>query len=274
MAGNIQAGEWLERIARAKRLELEELKRRLPLAELEKRVAPRAPGIFKSVLLERREGVLDCAIIAELKKASPSRGVIARVYDPAVIARSYERAGARAVSVLTDTQFFQGSLDDLQTVEEAVVIPTLRKDFTLDAYHVYEAAAAQADAILLIAALLEGDELARLRELAASLGMDALVEVHTKDELKAAQDAGAEIVGVNNRNLRTFEVSVKTSLELIDDVPDGVCAVSESGLRNGHMLRELREAGFDAFLIGESFMETPDPGATLAKLLADVAKPE
>jgi indole-3-glycerol phosphate synthase len=271
MPGNPQPAEWLDRIVRAKRLELAESQRRVPLTHLEKRIERRQAGVFKSVLVERREGALDCAVIAELKKASPSRGVIRSDYDPPAIARSYERAGARAVSVLTDREFFQGSLNDLTAVEEAVVIPTLRKDFTLAEYHVYEAAAARADAVLLIVAILTADELTRLRELATELGMDALVEVHTEEELKIARDAGGEIIGVNNRNLKTFEISLTTSLELIDSIPDTVVAVSESGLRDAARLQQLREAGFDAFLIGESFMSAPDPGAALARLLSGVA---
>jgi len=270
MAGQPQQDDILDRIARAKRVELEKLRDTVPQSALEQKVTPRDPGRFRSALLEQRAGQSGCAVIAESKKASPSRGVICADYDPVRIALGYERAGARAVSVLTDTEFFQGSLDDLRQVKAAVKIPILRKDFTLDEYHIYEAAAAGADAILLIVAILKPADIPNFMQLSKSLGMDALVEVHTAGELKIAADAGAEIIGVNNRDLKTFEVSLQTSLQLIAFIPDNCVAVSESGLRTAGDLERLRRAGFDAFLIGERFMSEKDPGAALEHLLSGV----
>jgi indole-3-glycerol phosphate synthase len=264
----------LERIVRAKRAELAEARARVPQAALEKKISARTPGLFRNALLEGKSSPPGFAVIAELKKASPSRGVICNEYDPAAIARSYERAGASALSVLTDREFFQGSLDDLRQVEEAVLIPLLRKDFTLAEYHVYEAAAAGANAVLLIAAILTPEEVSSFLRLGKKLGLDALVEVHTQTELEVALESGAEIVGVNNRNLKTFEVSLKTSMELIDYMPDNVIAVSESGLREPEDLVRLSEAGFDAFLIGERLMSEPDPGGALAHLLSRAAHGE
>jgi indole-3-glycerol phosphate synthase len=267
MTGTAQPENILERIARAKRAELETLRAAVPQSELEKKVAPRASGVFRKALLERHPGQPDCAVIAEAKKASPSRGLLCPDYDAARIARSYERARARAVSVLTDREFFQGSLDDLRHAKAVVSLPVLRKDFTLDEYHVYEAAAAGADAVLLIAALLSPPEISQLLRVSERLGLDALVEVHTAPELRAALQAGARLIGVNNRNLKTFEVSLQTSIELIESIPDDCVAVSESGLRSGADLARLQAAGFDAFLIGELFMTQPDPGAALRQLL-------
>jgi indole-3-glycerol phosphate synthase len=267
MPGKLQPDDILDRIARTKRTELAKLRAEVPQSVLEKQVTPRTPGSFRKALTERRAGQQECVVIAEAKKASPSRGVLCADYDPVRIARGYERAGARALSVLTDKEFFQGSLDDLRKVKAAVSLPVLRKDFTLDEYHVYEAAAAGADAILLIGAILRSEEISDLHKVSKSLGLDALVEVHTADELKVAIAAGAEIIGVNNRNLKTFEVSLNTSLDLIDSIPDQCIAVSESGLRTAADLERLQAAGFDAFLIGERFMAEPDPGTALQQLL-------
>jgi len=271
MAGQPPRQDILERIARAKRAELEKLRAAVPQSALEKKVTPRAPGRFRSALIERRGEQSEYAVIAELKKASPSRGVICADYDPVRIARGYERAGARAISVLTDVEFFQGSIDHLKQVRAAVSIPILRKDFTLDPYHVYEAAAAGADAVLLIVAILKPADLSNLLRLGHTLGLDALVEVHTAEELKIAAGAGAEIIGVNNRDLKTFEVSLNTSLDLIEYIPDNCVAVSESGLRDAGDLERLRAAGFDAFLIGERFLSEKDPGAALHLLLRGAA---
>lgn len=260
---------WLERIVRAKRAELEQTRTQVPQSVLEKLVSPRLPGAFRRALLARGDGQPDLAIIAELKQASPSRGTLCARYDPGTSARSYQQAGARALSVLTDREFFHGSLEHLRQAKAVISLPVLRKDFTLADYQVYEAAAAGADAVLLIAAILEPAELARLTALSRTLGLDALVEVHTAEELRVALDAGADLVGINNRNLRTFEVSLDVSFTLIDQIPEEVVAVSESGLRTAEDLQRLRAAGFDAFLIGERFMTEPDPGAALARLLSE-----
>ena len=274
MTGKPQQDPILDRIVRAKCAELEIARAQIPQAALEKMVTPRAAGTFQKALVEKRDLRPGYAVIAELKRASPSRGVICKDYDPVRIARGYERAGARALSVLTDREFFQGSLDHLKQVKAAVSLPALRKDFTLDPYHVCEAAAAGADAILLIVAILKPAEISTLLRLGKSLGLDALVEVHTRPELEVALEAGAEMIGVNNRDLKTFEVSLNTSLELIEYIPDDIIAVSESGLRTTAELSRLRAAGFDAFLIGERFMSEPDPGAALQRMLSGAPSPE
>jgi indole-3-glycerol phosphate synthase len=271
--GTQHAAQFLSRIVHAKRLELAAAKLRVPRKELEKQIRPRSPGAFRSALLTTT-GQSDCAIIAELKKASPSRGMLREEYDPVAITQGYKAAGARALSVLTDCQFFQGSLDDLRQAKAATSLPVLRKDFTLAEYHIYEAAAAGADAVLLIVAILEPLELAAMIKAAHGLGLDALVEVHTADELRVAVDAGSDIIGVNNRDLRTFQVSLDVSLKLADAIPDHAVAISESGIRTADDIERLRSAGFDAFLIGERFMAEADPGEALGRLLADVSSRE
>jgi indole-3-glycerol phosphate synthase len=206
------------------------------------------------------------AIISEIKKASPSKGVLAEHFDPAAIARLYAAGGASALSVLTDREFFQGSLADLQAARAATAVPVLRKDFTIHETHVIEAAAHGADAILLIAAILDESDLRRFRELAALYSMDGLVEVHDQPELDRALASGAEIVGVNNRNLHTFEVTLETSLRLSEKIPSSVVKVSESGIDSSSKVKQLSNAGFQAFLIGEHLMKSPDPAAALREL--------
>lgn len=206
------------------------------------------------------------AVISEIKKASPSKGVLAADFDPVRIAGLYETGGAAALSVLTDERFFQGSLNDLIAARAAVQIPVLRKDFTLEPFHVYEAAADGADAILLIAALLDSTQLRDLRELAESLGMSALIEVHDGEELDSAIASGAMIIGVNNRDLRTFEVRIETSLRLADRMPSGAITVSESGIHCHADVERLRAAGYKAFLVGEHLMKSGDPSRALREL--------
>jgi indole-3-glycerol phosphate synthase len=208
------------------------------------------------------------AIIAEIKKASPSRGILAADFDPARTARQYEHGGAAALSVLTDEPFFQGSLPDLQCAKAACSLPVLRKDFTIVPEQVLEAAAHDADAILLIAAILTGQEMRDYREAAARFGMAALVEVHNREEIELALDSGAQIIGVNNRDLATFEVSLETSLQLAEFIPDGVLRVSESGIHNAADIAALRAAGYTAFLVGEHLMKAADPEAALRELAA------
>ena len=207
------------------------------------------------------------AIIAEIKKASPSRGVMQPDFHPAFLGHAYEQGGAACLSVLTDKQYFQGSLRDLEAARAAVAIPVLRKDFVIDRVQIFEAAAHGADAILLIAAILDNEELGGFRELAASLGMDALVEVHNQHELQKAIDSGAEMIGVNNRDLETFEVSLDTSLRLSYLLPTNTIRVSESGIHTRADLDVLRGAGFEAFLVGESLMRSSDPVLALRALL-------
>jgi len=208
------------------------------------------------------------AIIAEAKKASPSRGVLAPDFDAARIAAAYERGGAAAVSVLTDEAFFQGSLADLEAARAAVSLPVLRKDFTIAPEHILEAAAHGADAILLIAAILNEREIRDFREAAARFRITALVEVHNRRELDVAVAAGSDIIGVNNRDLTTFEVTLETSLRLAEHMPSGAILVSESGIHDAADIARLRAAGYHAFLVGEHLMKSPDPAAALAQLVA------
>jgi indole-3-glycerol phosphate synthase len=244
---------------------------REPMAALAKRAEAMStrPGRFREALAARGR----VRIIAECKRRSPSRGVLRARYDAAVIAESYARAGAAAISVLTEPTFFDGSLDDLKAVRASVDVPILRKDFVVARYQLMEARAAGADAVLLIAAALSRHELKTLVDEATLAGLDALVEVHDRDELSAAVDAGAAIIGVNNRNLRTLEVRLGVSEELASHVPRGVIAVSESGLKGPEDLTRLGRAGYSAFLIGERFMTEPDPGVALRALLDAVTRP-
>lgn len=208
------------------------------------------------------------AIISEIKKASPSRGVLIEDFRPAELARQYEQGGAAALSVLTDRDFFQGNVSDLVAARAACDLPVLRKDFTLTDYHVLEAAASGADAILLIVAILDEAELRDLRELATEFGMTALVEVHDRAELEIALQSGAQIVGINNRDLRTFKVSLDTSLNLASGIPADVIKVSESGIVSAGDIRRLMNAGFDAFLVGEHLVKSGDAARALEELVA------
>ena len=211
----------------------------------------------------RLKSDLQINIIAEFKRQSPSKGAINSGTDPVTMARAYESAGAAAVSILTEEDYFDGSLDDLRAVRSAIRLPILRKDFIFDEYQIYESAAAGADALLLIVAVLNDETLVRLRTLTEDeLGMDALVEVHTRDELQRAINAGARLIGVNNRDLRTFNVSVTTSAELAQVAPAEVILVSESGLQPEEV-RALRAIGYKGFLVGEALMRAADPGAML-----------
>jgi indole-3-glycerol phosphate synthase len=210
-------------------------------------------------------------VIAEHKRRSPSRGAIREDLAPADVARRYEAAGAAALSVLTDEPFFGGRLEHLREARAATALPALRKDFVVDPWQVAEARAAGADAVLLIVAALADDELLTLLDEAREIGVDALVEVHDQRELERALDAGARVVGVNNRDLRTLSVSLETSLALAPRIPDDVVAVAESGIKSGQDLKRLREAGFDACLVGEHLMAAPDPGAALRRLLEETA---
>jgi indole-3-glycerol phosphate synthase len=232
------------------------------LAERAARTTAR-PGRFLAALT--RPGPVN--VIAECKRRSPSRGVLRADYDAASIARAYESAGAAAISVLTEPTFFDGSLADLAAVRAAVELPVLRKDFVVSEYQLLEARAAGADAVLLIVAALARGDLRRLLKQAAALGLEALVEVHDRGELDVALDAGAALVGVNNRNLRTLAVDVRASEDLIARIPSGVVAVSESGLKSAGDLARLGRLGYRAFLIGERLMTDLDPGGALRRLL-------
>lgn len=229
--------------------------------EAETRMASRRD--FRAALTARTP-----AIIGEVKKASPSKGLLCDAFDPAGIAAQYEAGGAAALSVLTDESFFQGSLRDLEAARAGVSLPVLRKDFTIATSHVLEAAAHGADAILLIAAILTEREMRDFREAAARYRMAALVEVHNRSELEIAVAAGSDLIGVNNRDLGTFEVSLDTSLRLAEHMPRGALLVSESGIRDAADLARLRAAGYRAFLVGEHLMRADDPAAALRKLVA------
>jgi indole-3-glycerol phosphate synthase len=238
-----------------------------PLDELARRAAAVTPrrGSFKTALT--RSGRVN--IIAECKRRSPSRGVLKADYDPASIATGYDRAGAAAISVLTEPAFFDGHLDHLAAVRAVTDLPLLRKDFVVDRYQILEARAAGADAILLIVAALTPPALKELHEAATHEGLDVLVEIHDLFELPIALDAGASIIGVNNRNLRTLAVNTEVSREAVELIPDDIVAVAESGLTTGADLRALAGAGYDAFLMGERFMATADPGRALADVMKD-----
>jgi indole-3-glycerol phosphate synthase len=246
--------------------EVSERSARLPLRELSARVAdaPETRGFADA--LHRKIAAGDAAVIAEVKKASPSKGVIRPDFHPAEIARSYERGGAACLSVLTDVDFFQGSDAYLREARAACSLPVLRKDFVIDAWQVYEARALGADCILLIVAALGDAALAELSGLAMDLGMDVLVEVHDIDELERALQVPVPLVGVNNRNLRTFDVSLDTTSALKTAVPPDRLLVTESGIHTPADVARMRLEGVNAFLVGESFMRAPDPGAELQRL--------
>ncbi len=258
----------LETILARKRQEVAERKAHLPLAQLRRRAAAAAPARGFAAALRARRGN---AVIAEIKQASPSKGLIRADFHPAELARSYARGGATCLSVLTDVDFFQGSDAYLGEARAACALPVLRKDFTVDPYQVHEARAIGADAILLIAAALDNAELVRLHGLALDSGLDVLVEVHNAVDLRRALTlTGHErtLVGINNRHLGTFETSIETTLLLRPDVPAERLVVTESGIATRDDVARLRAARVDAFLIGEAFMRAADPGAELARLFA------
>ena len=237
------------------------------LAALERAAANHSPRGFEQRLRQVSQGGV--AIIAELKKASPSKGLIRSDFDPAALARELEQAGAAALSVLTDEQFFQGSLHNLQQASSATALACLRKDFIVDEFQILEARANRADAILLIVAALSQQELVSLARCAGSYQLDVLCEAHDDQELDRALDAGCQLIGINSRDLRTFEVSLDTAFRLADKIPDGCLAVAESGIHSGADLARLRAAGYDAFLIGESLMKLERPGKALINLLEE-----
>lgn len=267
MSANANTGTVLDRILEARRAEVEHRKRVLPETALKYGVKAATPLRNFSAAFEREA----LNVVAELKPASPSRGVLRDPFEPVALAQALESAGASALSVLTEGEFFRGSLKHLRDARKAIQLPVLRKDFIFDPWQVWETRANDADSFLLIVAVL-GDALLRdLIVLGRELGMEPLVEVHTGEELDRALAAGARILGVNNRDLKTLTVRVETSFELIGRIPDDCFAVSESGLRTHDDLTKLRTAGFDAFLIGTHLMLSPDPAAALAALLAPAA---
>lgn len=254
----------LDKIVTHKREELKETKRRLPIAEVKGRIvdADATRGFAAKVAAGG-----DIKLIAEVKKASPSKGVIREDFDPVAIAKSYEAAGASCISVLTESKFFQGNLEYLGSIRQAVGLPLLRKDFIIEEYQIYEARAAGADAILLIAAYLDRRQMEDFLGISRRLGMDTLVESHTYKELDKALLAGATLVGINNRDLKTFNINLHITLDLLRDVPDDRLVVSESGIGTREDVVKLQQAGVDAILVGESLMREPDVGRKVKELL-------
>ncbi|HUN86891.1 MAG TPA: indole-3-glycerol phosphate synthase TrpC [Terracidiphilus sp.] len=266
----------LDTILASTRATVAAAKTQVSLRDLERQTAKHQPRGWATAL--RRQAANGLAVIGEIKKASPSKGLIRADFDVEWLARRYEEGGAAALSVLTDEPYFQGSLKNLEIASHAVALPCLRKDFMVDEYQVVQALAHCADAILLIAAAVTDAELVRFANAAHGLRLDVLVEVHTAGELDRVLDvlgeSGADAIGVNNRDLKTFDVRLETSLELVERIPASVVRVAESGISTAENLRRMRAAGFDAFLIGEGLMRPADPGMALASLLAEaVAKP-
>src|SRR6266571_9406622 len=263
LSAKVKTGTVLDRILESRRAAVEHRKKVLPETALRYGAKAATPLRDFSAALTRH-GI---NIIAELKAASPSRGVLREKFDAAALARTLEAAGAVALSVLTEEEFFRGSLKNLRDARRAVGLPVLRKDIIFDPWQVWEARANDADSFLLIVAALDDVRLRELISLGRELGMEPLVEVHTAEELTRALSAGARIIGVNNRDLKTLEVRPETSFELIGRIPHDCIAVSESGLRTHDDLAKLRAAGFDAFLVGTHLMLAPDPAAALSALL-------
>jgi indole-3-glycerol phosphate synthase len=262
---SVAGPDLLATIVAAARTRVDAQSERVPLETLRAQAerAPAAAGFRTALARADRLNV-----IAECKRRSPSRGILRREYDPVEIARAYEHAGAAAISVLTEPTFFDGELDHLRAVRRAVGVPLLRKDFIVCAYQLWEARAAGADAVLLIVAALPEGQLEALLTAARAIGLDVLVEVHDQPELDRALAAGADLVGVNNRNLRTLAVDIDASRRLAPLLPSHVIGVAESGLRTAEDLRALRELGYRAFLIGERLMAAPDPGAALSEMVS------
>lgn len=263
------SGGILDKIVRAKVQRLEEAMRRTPVEELARDATACALSRAAKSMTAALRSKERINIIAEIKRRSPSKGIIRGDFNPEWIAERYAMSGAAAISVLTEEDFFEGSLEHLHAVRARVDSPLLRKDFVFDEYQLYEALKAGADAVLLIAAILEDVLLAQLIALARELGLDALVEVHSADEMRRAVGAGASIIGINNRDLTTFNVDLKTSIELARLAPQDAILVSESGINTGDDIRRLREADFNAFLVGEHLMRADDPGEALQQLLAE-----
>ncbi|OXM16637.1 indole-3-glycerol phosphate synthase TrpC [Paenibacillus herberti] len=263
---------FLERIVQTKKNEVGELARSFNLNTYEREISGLEPcrGFIRSVTIERHR---DTGLIAEVKKASPSKGLIREDFHPVELARTYEQAGADCISVLTDRDYFQGAPEYLTSIRGAVSLPLLRKDFLIDYRQVYEARIIGADAVLLIAAILKRSELKALHEIAESIGMDVLVEVHDEREMDLVLDVGiAKLVGINNRNLHTFETSLETTERLMRMVPAGVSVISESSISQPEDIEYIRGTGASGVLVGEHFMRQLDPGEAVEQLLGPVTK--
>lgn len=259
---------FLDRMVAATRARVTEVKRRADLRKVETRAGQHTPRGFRRALVAKSQSSV--AMIAELKKASPSKGLLRAEFRPAELARELEAAGAAALSVLTDEEFFQGSLGNLREAAAAVKIPCLRKDFIVDEFQLVEARANAADAVLLIVAALTSQELAKLASSARSQRLDVLCEVHDGEELQRALDVGCDLIGVNTRDLRTFQVNLETAFRLVERLPGNVVRVAESGIQSAEDVSRLRNAGYDAFLIGESLMRAERPGEALRELMTPV----
>jgi indole-3-glycerol phosphate synthase len=261
----------LAQIVTATRRRMEQSRAAADMRELERKAEKHVPRGFRRALeAQGRNGI---AVISELKKASPSRGLIRADFNPSALAEELELAGAAALSVLTDEEFFQGLLRNLEIASGSVKLPCLRKDFIVDEFQLLEARASCADAILLIVAALQQQELTLLAQQAEKFGLDVLCEVHDEAELRRALNAGCDLIGVNSRDLRTFKVDLATAFKLVEAMPKNVLAVAESGIHNGEDIARLRAAGYGAFLIGESLMKEKSPGGALKKLLAEASAP-
>jgi indole-3-glycerol phosphate synthase len=258
----------LKKIVARKHQEVAERLERFSIDDLKQQIAQASPvrGFVKSIKKKLSNG--ETAVIAEVKKASPSKGLLRENFNPAEIAASYEAGGAACLSVLTDKDFFQGSEAYLKQARTACKLPVIRKDFIVDPYQVYEARAIGADCILLIVAALDDETLQGLYQLAGELGLDVLVEVHDADELERALRLDLALIGINNRDLRTFDTSLKTTVDLLEHIPDGIIVVSESGLHKPKDISMLKEHQVHTFLIGEAFMRCDDPGEALKRLIA------
>jgi indole-3-glycerol phosphate synthase len=258
----------LKKIIARKEEEIAGARRRVSLEELRESLEDKSPPRGFVAALKKKIARGDPGVIAEIKKASPSKGVLREDFHPADIARSYAEHGAACLSVLTDVDFFQGSPEYLKQARAACELPVIRKDFIVDPYQVYEARAMEADCILLIAACLDDERLASLNGLAMDLGMDVLIEVHDEEELQRALRVDNPMVGINNRNLRTFEVSLDTTLNMLERIPDNRLVITESGILQPEDVDLMRGHGVNGFLVGEAFMRADDPGARLAELFS------
>jgi indole-3-glycerol phosphate synthase len=255
----------LDDIIEHKRREINEAKKLTPLAGLQERVSFRKPGRFREAI--SKPGCL--CLIAELKKASPSRGVICTDFDPPAIARRYVEGGASAISVLTDVKFFQGETSYLVQAREASGLPALRKDFIIDEHQIWESAVIEADSVLLIVAALSSGQLKDYLQLSTEIGLDVLVEVHDGGQLDTALNAGAQIVGINNRDLQTFTTDLNVTLQLAKEIPEDRVVVSESGIHTGEDAHRVRDAGADAILVGEALMTSADVSDKIRELIGD-----
>ena len=259
----------LKRIITTKREEIEHKKSLTSISEMERMFEETSydrRGFVDAIRRRIQEGRV--GVIAEIKKASPSKGIIRKDLDPGQIARSYESGGATCLSVLTDEVFFQGSNQNLSQARKASNLPILRKDFIVDPYQIYEAAAIGSDCVLLIASILSEDKLKQLNQLALSIGLETLIEVHNLVELTNVKSLNPPLIGINNRDLHTFEVSLNVTLDLLDIVPEETLVISESGIKNRQHVLQLTEAGVDGFLVGEALMRHDDPGLKLKELFS------